>query len=203
MSTTAPPAYGPPTTAPAWHPATRLRRPLPALVASLGIVGAFLLLAIIELVASAVYNEVSSRFSSGPSQVIATSVFSLRQDVPVLIVVLVVSFLFFWGVAPIHAALRIGQVINRGVWCAVAAGIVMGVVFFVQFLVIVSTPAVSAYGGPSLHDLLRNSAQSGVEAVDYFGQTIAFIVLGGVLLWTWTRTHPALDLPAEAGATLV
>jgi len=191
VSTTEQAVYGPPAPSVPPQPGPGVRRPLPALVTAAAIVGAFLALAIVQVLVASIYNDVSSRFGEDFGSLLVVAARSLGQIVPVMVVVLIVVFLFFWGIAPIHAGLRIGQVIGRSMWCAIAAGVVMSATFFVQFLIILSTPPESQYGPVSLHDLLRNSAQSTSEATDYFVQTVVIVMLGAVLLWNWSRTHPA------------
>ena len=170
------------------------RRPIPSLVTTAAIVAAFLLLVLVQVLVASTYSLVTSGLGSLASVAVQVT----GQALPVVVVVVIVGFLFFWGVAPIHGGLRIGQVIGRSLVCAITVGVVLAAMFFVQFLILVSSPAQSQLGSPSLHDFLRNATQSTGEAVDYFAQTVALIVLGAVLLWNWSRTHPVKPRPFAA-----
>ena len=180
--------YGPP--APAVPAATR-RRPIPAVVTALSVAGAFYLSVLLEVIVGSTYNLVSGHFGEGIGQLALIALQSTDTAVPVVIVLVIVVFLFFWGIAPIHAALRVGQVIARSVLCAIAASVILSVTLFVRVLVIFAGPQHSGLGPLSFHDLLRNAAQSSAQAADTFAQTAPLIVLGALLVWIWGRAHPS------------
>ncbi|MDQ1544472.1 MAG: hypothetical protein QOK08_2110 [Actinomycetota bacterium] len=186
----APPRYGPP---------SRDRRPLPAFVTAAGIVVAFLVLQFLMVAVAGVYNWAASRFSEAIVEILASSATALRGDVVPMAVILVVSFLIFWGIAPIHSALRLGQALGRGIWAAVVSGVITGIALVIQYLAVLNGPPLSAYGTPSLHDILRGAAEASVQGVTSFAQTAAYIVLGAVILWSWMRVHPRSASSVDAG----
>jgi hypothetical protein len=183
---------------PKYGRATRVRRPVPSLVAALGIVVVYVVLQFVWLAVAALYNWAAGRFAKGIVQELSFTLMSLRPDIVPMIVILTVGFLFFWGVAPIHSALRLGQAIVRGVWAAVVSGIIVGIALVIQSIVELNSPPFSTYGPPSLHSILRGSGEAIVEGASSFAQTAAFIVLGAVILWNWMRVHPRSMPPVEA-----
>jgi hypothetical protein len=188
--------------APRYGPPSRDRRPLPAFVAAAGIVVAFLVLQLLMVAVAGVYNWAASRFSETVAQILASSSAALRGEVVPMVVILIVSFLFFWGIAPIHSALRLGQAIGRGIWAAVVSGVITGIALVIQYLAVLNSPPLSNYGTPSLHDLLRGAAEASVQGVTSFAQTATYIVLGAVILWNWMRVHPrsAASVDARLGS---
>jgi hypothetical protein len=185
--------------APRYGPPSRDRRPLPAFVAAAGIVVAFLTLQFLMVAVAGVYNWAASRFSETIVQILASSSATLRGEVVPIVVILVVSFLFFWGIAPIHSALRLGQAIGRGIWAAVVSGVITGIALVIQYLAVLNSPPLSVYGTPSLHDILRGAAEASVQGVTSFAQTAAYVVLGAVILWSWMRVHPRSADSTDAG----
>jgi hypothetical protein len=185
--------------APRYGPPSRERRPLPAFVTAAGIVLAFLALQFLMVAVAGVYNWAASRFSETILEILASSATALRGDVVPMAVILVVSFLIFWGIAPIHSALRLGQALGRGIWAAVVSGVITGIALVIQYLAVLNSPPLGAYGTPSQHDILRGAAEASVQGVTSFAQTAAYIVLGAVILWSWMRVHPRSAASVDAG----
>jgi hypothetical protein len=175
---------------PRYGPSTRIRHPLPALVAAAGLVVAYLVLQFMWLAVAGLYNWALSRFSESLAEVLASSMTALRQDAVPAVVILIVSFLFFWAVAPIHPALRLGQVLGRGIGAAIAAGVIADIALVIQYAAVLSTPPLANYGSPTLHDLLLGAGEASVQGANSFAQTAVYIVLGAVILWNWMRVHP-------------
>jgi len=167
-----------------------LRRPIPALIASLAVAVAYLLVGLLEVFASTLYNWASSHFAEGFGESASSSFLVVGQVRPVAIALLIVTFLFFWGALPLHEGLRLGQAIGRGVVTAVVAGLVTGVVVGIQYLAIVrnlSSGAGQVLGAGSV----RSLAEAADSSVSYFVQTAPLVVLGAVILWAWQRSNPA------------
>jgi hypothetical protein len=192
MTTPASP-YGPP-------PRLPYRRPAPSVVAALGIVVTYFVLAFLQVAVAGLYNWGSSRFQDNFLLIGPNAVFAMQQEIPVLIVVAVVSFLFFWGIAPIHESLRLGQVLGRAVCAALAAGLLSGVALIVVYLGTISNLAAQSSGLLGANDILRSSAEAVVQGASYFVQTSPLVVLGAVILWNWTRTHPLRTAAAPEAA---
>ncbi len=187
--------YRPPRTT----PAPGIRRPLPALVAAVGVVVAYLGLAFIQVLASVIYDWASGRFEDDILGLVPSSFIALQQDVPVSIVVLVVTFLMFWGALPIHAGLRLGGAVARGVVAGIAAGVVMGFVVGIQYLVIIRNLSYSAGDSPGAGSILRSLAEAADNSVTSFVQTAPLVLLGALILWNWLGSHPRAPRPGSAG----
>jgi hypothetical protein len=167
-----------------------IRRPLPALIAALAAVAAYLALVALQIFVSVLYDWASGRFEDSLSQVFSASFLTLQQDIPVAIALLVVSFLAFWGILPVHGALRFGQALARGVVAAVIVGVVTGIVVTVQYLAIVRNLSFAAGTGLGADSILRSMAEATDNSATYFAQTAPLVVLGALILWNWTRSHP-------------
>jgi hypothetical protein len=169
-------------------------------VAAVAVVAAYLALSLLQLFASVVYNWASSHFEEGFGRITAGSLSVVGQSVPVAVALVLVSFLFFWGALPLHEGLRLGQAVGRGVMAAIVAGIVTGVVVSVQYLAIVrnlSTGAGQVLGASSV---LRSLAEAADNSVSYFVQTAPLILLGALILWNWTRSHPGTHDQQQVGS---
>jgi hypothetical protein len=157
-----------------------------------------------------VYGWAASRFSENLLEILANSAASLRGEILPMAIILVVSFLFFWGIAPIHSALRLGQVLGRGIAAAVASGVIAGVALVIQYTVVLSAPPVNTSGTPRLQDILRGIGEAGVQSATSFTQTAVYIVLAALILWNWMRVHPQsvasvdapIDSPPDASMTV-
>jgi hypothetical protein len=167
-----------------------VRRPLAALVAGAGVAAVYMGLAFLQVFTSVLYGWASGHFEDDLGTIAPISFQALGQDVPVVIVVLVVSFLFFWGLFPLHAGLRLGQAVGRGVVAAIVAGLVTGIVVSIQYLVIIRNLSSGEGGVLGAGSILRSLAEAADNSVTYFVQTAPFILLGAVILWNWTRSHP-------------
>ena len=160
-------------------------------MAAAAIVVAYLVLSFLQLFAAVVYNWASSRFEDGFAGSAANSLSVLGREVPVAVALLVVTFLFFWGALPLYDGLRLGQAVGRGVVAAIVAGLATGIIVSIQYLAIVrnlSTASGQVLGAGSV---LRSLAEAADNSVSYFAQTAPLVVLGAVILWSWTRSHPA------------
>jgi hypothetical protein len=176
-----------------------LRRPIAALVAGVAIVAAYLVLGFLQVFAAVVYDWASSRFEEGFGRIASSSLPALSQEGPVAVVLLVVSFLFFWGALPLHQGLRFGQAVGRGVVAAIVAGLVTGVVVSIQYLAIVRNLSSGAGQVLGANSVLRSLAEAANNSVSYFVQTAPLIVLASVILWNWTRSHPLTSDPQVVG----
>lgn len=181
-----------PTAAAAYGPRVkaRIRRPLPAIVTAAGVVGAYVVLAFLPTLAASLYNWASGRFSGSVFQASGIAGTSLGQEVPQFIAVVIVVFLFFWGATPIHGVLGLAQVIGRSVVTAIVAGLTCGVVVTVQYVGTVNRLAGLEGGAARPTDVLRSVAEAAVQGVGFFAQVLPLVLLGGVILWNWTRAHP-------------
>jgi hypothetical protein len=178
-----PPAYGPPAK-------PRIRRPLPVLVAAIGIVVAYVALALLPSLAASLYSWASGRFSDSVFQAGSIAGLSLSQDVPQFVVIVIIAFLFFWGATPIHGAMGLAQVIGRSIGTAIVAGLACGLVVAVRYVGTVDRLAGVQAGSARPTDVLRAVAEAAVQGVGFFAQVAPLVVLGGVILWNWTRAHP-------------
>ena len=168
----------------------RPRRPIPALVTAVAIVVAYVVLSFLQLFAAVVYNWASSRFEDGFTGIASSSLSVLGREVPVAVALLVVTFLFFWGALPLYDGLRLGQAVGRGVVAAIVAGLVTGVVVSIQYLAIVRNLSSGVGQALGAGSILRSVAEAADNSVSYFVQTAPLVVLGAVVLWSWTRSHP-------------
>ncbi len=189
------PVYGPPPAA-ASTPRAGIRRPLPALVAALGVVVVYVVLVSLPVLASSVYNWASFRFEGDLGQSISIAWRSIGKEFPQFVAVVVVVFLFFWGIAPIHGTLRIGQVLVRSILAAIATGLVCGIVVIAQYTLTLSELVSAQSGVARPSDLLRSMAEGAVQGVGFFAQIVPLVVVAALILWNWTRGHPVETGPA-------
>jgi hypothetical protein len=168
---------------------TRIRRPLPALVAAIGVAVTYLLLEFSQTAATTIYGWLSSRGSDSLAQLAPISVFALQADVATVVILAAVFFVFAWGITPIHGNLRFGQALGRGILTSVVVGIVVAIVTAIRYVAFVFTPPIAEQYRtvPRATDILRGLGESGVESVTTFAHTAAIVVLGAVILWNWMR----------------
>jgi hypothetical protein len=166
------------------------RRPVPAIIAAVCVAASYLLLGLLQIAVSVTYDWASSRFQESFGQIFSISFLSLRQELPVVIVVVIVAFLGFWGMLPIHGAIRFGQALARGVLGAAIVGVVVGIVVTIQYLAIVHNLSVTDGTGLGADSVLRSMAEAADNSVTHFVQTAPLVVLGALILWSWTRAHP-------------
>jgi len=191
----APSPYGPPVPV-ASAPRAGVRRPLPALTAAIGVVVAYVVLVSLPVLASSIYTWASFRFEGDLGQSVSIAWRSIGQEFPQFVTVVVLMFLFSWGIAPIRGALRIGQVLLRSILTAVVTGLACGIVVIAQYAVRLSQLAAAQSGSARPTDLLRSMAEGAVQGVGFFAQLAPLVVVAALILWNWSRNHPVRTTPA-------
>ena len=161
-----------------------------ALVAGLGLLGFFVAQQVVSAFVSTVQTAAMTGFGDVDPQ---RWVFGALSVATTTLPIALMAALSFGRLAPIHADLRLGQVLTRG---AVAAALGAALVLLVQIVVpiLISPPTSSAMSG------LYDAQLAGGLIVSVFGHVMTFVVylspvvLAAVLLWLWHRRR----IPADA-----
>ena len=98
-------------------------------------------------------------------------------------------FVSFWILAPIGEELHLRFVVARSVLAGAIGAVIVFLVAIVSTLVgsIESGGILSSWSISPYNDFLSSTLQSLNTALGSFVFTLPLVILGGVLLWTWTR----------------
>lgn len=100
----------------------------------------------------------------------------------------VAAFLFYWGVLPLHPGLRFGAAAGRSVIAAVVA-VTVGTIGAIVRIAQANLGLIFAGGSLNAKQLEYSAATGIAVTASVLPLLLSLVVLGGLILWNWTRRN--------------